>query len=121
LESDNAELKFIASRSEYEVAEHKARAAALRSLDSASRQQSTEKTNQQHGASPAKAVVSAGAGAAVSGSPVVTREQQPAAKIEIANDEEDVRAYAKVSFFVEITSWLFGGVSRFSVPFFTFI
>ena len=95
LESDNAELKFVASRSEFEVAEHKARAAAHRGQDVASKQQSLA-SGQQPGASAAKAVVSFGAGTAVGGSPVVTKEQQPAAKIEIANDEEDVRAYAKV-------------------------
>ena len=91
LECDNAELKFVASRSQFEVAEI---AASHRGHDVVSKQQLPE-ADQRHGAAATKAVVSFGPGAAVKGSPVVTKEQQPA-KIEIANDEEDVRAYAKV-------------------------
>ena len=96
LEADNAELKFMASRSEFEAAEHKARAAAHRSPDVFSKQLLSD-TNQQSGGAAAKsnAMVSVGAGVTVGGSPSVSKEQQPA-KIEIANDEEDVRAYAKV-------------------------
>ncbi len=95
LESDNAELKFVASRSEFEVAEHKARAAVHRSMDNVSRQTSSG-MNPLSGGAATKAVVSVGSGVTVGGSPVVTKDQQPPAKIEIANDEEDVRAYAKV-------------------------
>jgi hypothetical protein len=96
LESDNAELKFAASKSEFEAAENKARAASHRSPDVLSKQQLSE-MNQQNASASTKAVVSVGGGVTVGGSPVVTKEQQPA-KIEIANDEEDVRAYAKVLF-----------------------
>ncbi len=85
----------MASKSEYEAAENKARVAAHRTPDVASKQQLSE-MNQQHGSASAKAVVSVGAGVTVGGSPVVTKEHQQPAKIEIANDEEDVRAYAKV-------------------------
>ncbi len=92
LECDNAELKFVASRSQFEVAEI---AASHRGHDVVSKQQLPE-ADQRHGAAATKAVVSFGPGAAVKGSPVVTKEQQQPAKIEIANDEEDVRAYAKV-------------------------
>ena len=95
MESDNAELRFVASQSQFEAAEHKARAAAHRSQDVASKQQLHE-TSQKSGAASTKAVVSVGGGVTVGGSPVVTKDQQPPAKIEIANDEEDVRAYAKV-------------------------
>jgi hypothetical protein len=97
LESDNAELRFVASQSQFEAAEHKARAAAHRSQDVASKQQLHE-TSQKSGAASTKAVVSVGGGVTVGGSPVVTKDQQQPAKIEIANDEEDVRAYAKVTF-----------------------
>ena len=96
LESDNAELKFAASKSEFEAAENKARAASHRSPDVLSKQQLSE-INQQNASASTKAVVSVGGAVTVGGSPVVTKEQQPA-KIEIANDEEDVRAYAKVLF-----------------------
>jgi hypothetical protein len=95
LECDNAELKFVASRSQFEVAEIAARAASHRGHDVVSKQQLSE-IDQRHAASATKAVVSFGPGTAVGGSPVVTKEQQQPAKIEIANDEEDVRAYAKV-------------------------
>jgi hypothetical protein len=91
LECDNAELKFVASRSQFEVAE----IASHRGHDVVSKQQ-LPGTDQRQGASATKAVVSFGPGAAVKGSPVVTKEQQQPTKIEIANDEEDVRAYAKV-------------------------
>lgn len=96
MESDNAELKFVASRSEFEVAEHKARAAAHRNQDNVSRQTNSG-MNQLLGGAATKAVVSVGSGVTVGGSPVVTKDQQQPAKIEIANDEEDVRAYAKVA------------------------
>jgi hypothetical protein len=96
LESDNAELKFVASRSEFEVAEHKARAASHRNQDNVSRQTNSG-MNQLSGGAATKAVVSVGSGVTVGGSPVVTKDQQQPAKIEIANDEEDVRAYAKVA------------------------
>ena len=91
LECDNAELKFVASRSQFEVAE----IASHRGHDVVSKQQLSE-IDQRHAASATKAVVSFGPGTAVGGSPLVTKEQQQPAKIEIANDEEDVRAYAKV-------------------------
>ena len=115
LEADNAELKFVASRSEFEVAENKARAAAHRNQDVVSKQQLSE-TNQQSGGAAAKAVVSVGAGVTVGGSPVVSKEQQQPAKIEIANDEEDVRAYAKVSLDIFVLFFLRLQLTRLSVP-----
>ena len=115
MEADNAELKFVASRSEFEVAENKARAAAHRNQDVVSKQQLSE-TNQQSGGTAAKAVVSVGAGVTVGGSPVVSKEQQQPAKIEIANDEEDVRAYAKVSLDIFVLFFLRLQLTRLSVP-----
>ena len=115
MEADNAELKFVASRSEFEVAENKARAAAHRHQDVVSKQQLSE-TNQQSGGAAAKAVVSVGAGVTVGGSPVVSKEQQQPAKIEIANDEEDVRAYAKVSLDIFVLFFLRLQLTRLSVP-----
>lgn len=118
LESDNAELKFVASRSEFEVAEHKARAAVHRSMDNVSRQTSSG-MNPLSGGAATKAVVSAGSGVTVGGSPVVTKDQQQPAKIEIANDEEDVRAYAKVGAPTSVTqscTFFFSLLMSLSVP-----
>ena len=118
LESDNAELKFVASRSEFEVAEHKARAAVHRSMDNVSRQTSSG-MNPLSGGAATKAVVSVGSGVTVGGSPVVTKDQQQPAKIEIANDEEDVRAYAKVGGPTSVTqscTFFFSLLMSLSVP-----
>jgi hypothetical protein len=96
LESENAELRFVNSSSEFEAAEQKARAAAHRHQDIASKQLLSD-FNQQPVSTATKAVVTVGSGSTLTNSPVVTKESQQPAKIEIANDEEDVRAYAKVT------------------------